>query len=192
KAHPEVFNILLQVLEDGRLTDSKGRLVDFRNTVLIMTSNVGASELQRNRFVGFNLSDEDRQHGDMKSKVTEEMKKTFRPEFLNRIDETIVFHSLEKKHIQEIVKLMISQVQKRLADLEVTFTITPRAVEKVADEGFDPEYGARPLRRSIQRNIEDLLSEELLKGSIKKGEEVKVGLNNRGDFTVLPNTVKNA
>src|SRR5699024_4854312 len=106
KAHPEVFNILLQVLEDGRLTDSKGRLVDFRNTVMIMTSNVGASELQNNRYVGFNLEDEGKEHKDMKEKVTEEMKKTFRPEFLNRIDETIVFHSLEQKHMKDIVKLM--------------------------------------------------------------------------------------
>lgn len=185
KAHPEVFNILLQVLEDGRLTDSKGRLVDFRNTVLIMTSNVGASELQRNRFVGFNLGDEVQEHSEMKSKVTNEMKKTFRPEFLNRIDETIVFHSLEKKHIQEIVKLMIAQVQERLQELDITFTITPRAVEKVAEKGFDPEYGARPLRRAIQKNVEDLLSEQLLKGTIKKGEEVKIGLNNQGDFIVL-------
>lgn len=186
KAHPEVFNILLQVLEDGRLTDSKGRLVDFRNTVLIMTSNVGASELQRNKFVGFNLGDETQEHKDMKSKVTEEMKKTFRPEFLNRIDETIVFHSLEKKHMKDIVKLMIKQVQKRVEEQELNFTITDRAIEKIADEGFDPEYGARPLRRSIQKNIEDLLSEALLKGEIHKGEDVKVGLNSKGDFIVLP------
>ncbi len=185
KAHPEVFNILLQVLEDGRLTDSKGRLVDFRNTVLIMTSNVGASELQRNRYVGFNLGDGNQEHGEMKSKVMEELKRTFRPEFLNRIDETIVFHSLEKKHIQEIVKLMISQVQQRLEDLDITFSITPRAVEKIAEEGFDPEYGARPLRRAIQKHIEDLLSEELLKGTVKKGEEVKIGLNNKGEFVIL-------
>ena len=185
KAHPEVFNILLQVLEDGRLTDSKGRLVDFRNTVLIMTSNVGASELQRNRYVGFNLGDEDQEHSEMKSKVMSELKKTFRPEFLNRIDETIVFHSLEKKHIQEIVKLMIAQVQKRLEELDIKFSITLRAVEKLAEEGFDPEYGARPLRRAIQKNIEDLLSEELLKGTVKKGEEVKIGLNNKGEFIIL-------
>src|SRR5699024_2408788 len=185
KAHTEVFNIILQVLEDGRLTDSKGRLVDFRNTVFIMTSNVGASELQRNRFVGFNLGDEDQEHLEMKTKVTEEMKKTFRPEFLNRIDEMIVFHSLEKDHIQEIVKLMINQVKQRLKNLDITFSITPRAIEKVAEEGFDPEYGARPLRRSIQRNVEDLLSEELLKGNIKKGEEAKIGLNNQGEFIIL-------
>lgn len=186
KAHPEVFNILLQVLEDGRLTDSKGRTVDFRNTILIMTSNVGASELKRNRYVGFNLGDESQEHQDMKSKVMDELKKTFRPEFLNRIDETIVFHSLEKKHIKEIVKLMIEQVQKRVKEQEITFTITDRAVEKIAEEGFDPEYGARPLRRSIQKNIEDLISQELLKGTIKKGEEFKIGLNSKGDFIVLP------
>jgi len=186
KAHPEVFNILLQVLEDGRLTDSKGRLVDFRNTVLIMTSNVGASELQRNRYVGFNLDDEAQDHQDMKSKVTEEMKKTFRPEFLNRIDETIVFHSLERKHMTDIVKLMIQQVQNRMKTQDINFTITDRAIEKIAEDGFNPEYGARPLRRSIQRNIEDLLSEEYLKENIKEGRDVKIGLNNKGDFIVLP------
>jgi len=186
KAHPEVFNILLQVLEDGRLTDSKGRLVDFRNTVLIMTSNVGASALQRNRYVGFNLGDTDQEHQDMKSKVMEELKKTFRPEFLNRIDETIVFHSLEKEHMKYIVKLMIEQVKARVEEQNIHFVITDRAIEKIAEEGFDPEYGARPLRRSIQKNIEDMLSEELLKGTIKQGQEVRIGLNSKGEFIVLP------
>lgn len=185
KAHPDVFNILLQVLEDGRLTDSKGRLVDFRNTVLIMTSNAGASELQQNKYVGFNLGDENQEHKDMKSKVMDAMKKSFRPEFLNRIDETIVFHSLEKRHMKDIVKLMIDQVKERLHDQDLDFEITDRAIEKIAEEGFDPEYGARPLRRSIQRNIEDLLSEALLAGTIKKEHKVKVGLNNKGEFTVL-------
>src|SRR5699024_3288626 len=122
----------------------------------------------------------------MKSKVTEEMKRVFRPEFLNRIDETIVFHSLEKKHMKDIVKLMVEQVRSRLVEQEMGFTITDGALEKIAEEGFDPEYGARPLRRSIQKNIEDLLSEELLKGSIQKGEEVKVLLNSKGEFIVLP------
>ena len=186
KAHPEVFNILLQVLEDGRLTDSKGRLVDFRNTILIMTSNVGASELQRNKYVGFNLGDVNQEYSDMKSKVTEEMKKVFRPEFLNRIDETIVFHALEKKHMKDIVLLMIREFQARLQELGIDFTITDKAVEKIANEGFDPEYGARPLRRSIQKNIEDLLSEELLQGTIAKGQKVKVGLSTQGEFIVLP------
>ncbi|SHG12940.1 ATP-dependent protease ATP-binding subunit ClpC [Ornithinibacillus halophilus] len=186
KAHPEVFNILLQVLEDGRLTDSKGRVVDFRNTVLIMTSNVGASELKRNKYVGFNLEEEGREYNDMKSKVMDELKKAFRPEFLNRIDETIVFHSLEREHMKDIVVLLIKQLQKRLKEQEIDFTLTDKAVEKIAKEGFDPEYGARPLRRSIQKNIEDLLSEELLKGSIKTGEKVKIGLNNKGEFIILP------
>ncbi|MGM8212731.1 ATP-dependent protease ATP-binding subunit ClpC [Virgibacillus sp. W0430] len=185
KAHPEVFNILLQVLEDGRLTDSTGRVVDFRNTVLIMTSNVGASELKRNRYVGFNLQEEGQEHADMKSKVTEEMKKTFRPEFLNRIDETIVFHSLEKKHMKDIAALMLKQLQTRLKEQEIEFTLTDRAIEKIVEDGYDPDYGARPLRRSLQKNVEDLLSEELLKGTIKKGEKVKIGLNNKGEHIVL-------
>ena len=185
KAHPEVFNILLQVLEDGRLTDSKGRVVDFRNTVIIMTSNVGASELKRNKFVGFNLGDENQDYKNMKSKVMDELKKTFRPEFLNRIDETIVFHSLEKKHMKDIVVLMIKQLQERLKEQDIEFSLTDKAVEKIATDGFDPEYGARPLRRSIQKNIEDLLSEELLKGTISIGQRVKVGLNSKADFIIL-------
>ncbi|WP_217589039.1 ATP-dependent protease ATP-binding subunit ClpC [Lentibacillus saliphilus] len=186
KAHPEVFNILLQVLEDGRLTDSKGRVVDFRNTVLIMTSNVGADELKRNKYVGFNLEEDGQEYKDMKDKVTNELKKAFRPEFLNRIDETIVFHSLEKKHMTKIVSLMVQQLQKRLKGQDIEFTLTDKALEKIAEQGFEPEYGARPLRRSIQKNVEDLLSEELLKGSIQKGQVVKIGLNNKGAFIVLP------
>ncbi|WP_099156820.1 ATP-dependent protease ATP-binding subunit ClpC [Virgibacillus ndiopensis] len=185
KAHPEVFNILLQVLEDGRLTDSKGRVVDFRNTVLIMTSNVGASELKRNKYVGFNLGEEGQEYSDMKSKVMEELKKAFRPEFLNRIDETIVFHSLEKKHMKSIVALMVQQLQRRLKEQNIEFSLTDKALEKIAKDGFDPEYGARPLRRSIQKNVEDLLSEELLKETIAKGQKVKIGLNNKGEFIIL-------
>ncbi|MBY7141658.1 ATP-dependent protease ATP-binding subunit ClpC [Virgibacillus sp. NKC19-3] len=185
KAHPEVFNILLQVLEDGRLTDSKGRVVDFRNTVLIMTSNVGANELRRNKYVGFNLGEEGQEYKDMKSKVTEEMKKAFRPEFLNRIDEMIVFHALEKKHMKRIVTLMVEHLKERLFDQEIDFSLTDKSLEKIANEAFDPEYGARPLRRSIQQNIENLLSEELLKENITKGQKVKIGLNNKGEFIVL-------
>lgn len=168
KAHPDVFNILLQVLEDGHLTDSKGRKVDFRNTAIIMTSNVGASALKENKYVGFTTQSEDAKYGDMKGKVMGELKKTFRPEFLNRIDETIVFHSLEKKHIKEIVGLMAEELQKRLAEQEINFSLTEVAKEKIADEGFDPEYGARPLRRALQKQVEDRLSEELLRGRIKK------------------------
>src|SRR5699024_7781728 len=153
--------------------------------VIIMTSNVGASELQRNRYVGFNVGDGDQEHEDMKSKVMDELKKAFRPEFLNRIDETIVFHSLEKKHMREIVVLMIEQLVDRLKDQEIEFSLTDKAIDKVVEEGFDPEYGARPLRRSIQKNIEDLLSAALLREDIRKGEKVKVGLNSQGDFIVL-------
>ncbi len=185
KAHPEVFNILLQVLEDGRLTDSKGRTVDFRNTVLIMTSNVGANELKRNKYVGFSLGDEEQDYKDMRSKVTAELKKAFRPEFLNRIDETIVFHSLEKKHMKHIVELMVKELQKRLTEQEIDFVLSDKAIEKIANEGFDPEYGARPLRRSIQKNVEDLLSEELLKETIKKGQKVTIDIDESGEFKVV-------
>ncbi|MGM9988765.1 MAG: ATP-dependent protease ATP-binding subunit ClpC [Bacillaceae bacterium] len=172
KAHPDVFNVLLQVLEDGRLTDSKGRTVDFRNTIVIMTSNVGASALKKNKYLGFNIQDETKQYQDMKAKVMEELKKAFRPEFLNRIDEIIVFHALEKQHLNRIVKLMIEQVTKRLKEHEILLEVTEDAINKIAEEGYDPEYGARPLRRSIQKNVEDRLSEELLKGEIEKGKRI--------------------
>ncbi|MEN1938823.1 ATP-dependent protease ATP-binding subunit ClpC [Paenibacillus sp. 102] len=172
KAHPDVFNILLQVLEDGRLTDSKGRTVDFRNTIVIMTSNVGAEALKRNKHLGFNVQDESRDYSDMKGKVMDELKKAFRPEFLNRIDEIIVFHMLEKKHIQEIVTLMVNQLVNRLKEQEIELELTSKAIEAIADKGFDREYGARPLRRAIQKHVEDRLSEELLKGAIEKGQKV--------------------
>ncbi|MEB1809849.1 MAG: ATP-dependent protease ATP-binding subunit ClpC [Bacillaceae bacterium] len=171
KAHPEVFNILLQVLEDGRLTDSKGRTVDFRNTAVIMTSNVGASTLRKNKSLGFTVDSEDQNYKDMKGKVMTELKNSFRPEFLNRIDEIIVFHSLEKKHIREIISLMAEQLEKRLAEQGIQFELTEAAKDKISDEGFDPEYGARPLRRALQKQVEDRLSEELLKGNIKKGQK---------------------
>ena len=172
KAHPDVFNILLQVLEDGRLTDSKGRTVDFRNTVLIMTSNVGAEALRKNKYVGFNVSDISTDYKDMKSKVMEEMKRAFRPEFLNRIDETIVFHSLEKEHLNKIILLMTEQLVKRLKEQNIILEITDAAIEKIGIVGNDPEYGARPLRRAIQKHIEDNLSEELLKGNILADKKV--------------------
>ena len=178
KAHPDVFNILLQVLEDGRLTDSKGRTVDFRNTILIMTSNVGASALKMNKYVGFNIQDEGQDYKDMKGKVMEELKRAFRPEFLNRIDETIVFHSLEKQHLTEIVTLMANQLITRLKEQEIFLELTDAAKEKIAKEGFDPEYGARPIRRAIQRHVEDYLSEELLKGNIQKGQHIVLDVVN--------------
>ncbi|WP_025782843.1 ATP-dependent Clp protease ATP-binding subunit [Sporosarcina sp. D27] len=183
KAHPDVFNILLQVLEDGRLTDSKGRTVDFRNTVIIMTSNVGAQELRKNKYVGFNLQDGEQDYEDMKKKMLEELKKAFRPEFLNRVDEMIVFHSLEKEQLQEIVSLMVDELSKRLAEQDIELVLTHEAKLKIADEGYDPEYGARPLRRALQKHVEDRLSEELLKGTALAGRKVKVDYVD-GDFTV--------
>ncbi|WP_232699765.1 ATP-dependent Clp protease ATP-binding subunit [Brevibacillus daliensis] len=174
KAHPDVFNILLQVLDDGRLTDSKGRTVDFRNTVVIMTSNVGANMIKKNSTLGFTANDSEKKYQDMKDKVMDELKKSFRPEFLNRIDEVIVFHSLEQEHIEQIVTLMTEDLRKRLMEQEITFNLSEEAKKILAKEGFDPAYGARPLRRAIQRNIEDRLSEELLKGEIAKGDTVDI------------------
>ncbi|MBB5175014.1 ATP-dependent protease ATP-binding subunit ClpC [Texcoconibacillus texcoconensis] len=176
KAHPEVFNMLLQVLEDGFLTDSKGRRVDFRNTAIIMTSNVGASTLKQSKSLGFTAQRDGYSYGDMKSKVMGDLKKSFRPEFLNRIDELIVFHALEKEHIQEIVGLMAGQLRKRLEEQGIDFELSDEAKRKIADEGYDPDYGARPLRRALQKHVEDRLSEELLTGNINKGQKVRIGV----------------
>ncbi|MCS1352484.1 ATP-dependent Clp protease ATP-binding subunit [Mechercharimyces sp. CAU 1602] len=178
KAHPEVFNILLQVLEDGRLTDGKGRMVDFRNTVIIMTSNVGASMIKNNKKLGFTTS-QNNDYEDMKTRVMEELKKSFRPEFLNRIDDVIVFHSLKESHLQEIVSLMSEELRKRLLEQDIDFILTDEAKRHLAKVGFDPTYGARPLRRAIQKNIEDNLSEELLRGNIKHGDTVRITLQDK-------------
>jgi ATP-dependent Clp protease ATP-binding subunit ClpC len=183
KAHPDVFNILLQVLEDGRLTDSKGRTVDFRNTIVIMTSNIGAESLKRNKYVGFNVQDSNQDYKDMKGKVLEELKKAFRPEFINRVDEIIVFHALEKEHLVKIVDLLLNTLFKRLGEQNIELELTDRAKEKIVEEGNDPEYGARPLRRAIQKNIEDLLSEELLKGTVTNGKKVIIDVES-GEFVV--------
>jgi ATP-dependent Clp protease ATP-binding subunit ClpC len=173
KAHPEVFNILLQVLDDGRLTDSKGRTVDFRNTVIIMTSNVGAQTIRKGGALGFTASRE-ADYVDMKDRVMDELKKQFRPEFLNRLDDIIVFHPLAEEHIREIVDLMSEDLKKRLRENEIHFLLTDEAKSFLAKEGYDPAYGARPLKRAIQRHIEDQLSEALLAGKIKKGDEVTI------------------
>ncbi|OCT10820.1 ATP-dependent Clp protease ATP-binding subunit ClpC [Paenibacillus pectinilyticus] len=185
KAHPEVFNILLQVLEDGRLTDSKGRTVDFRNTLIIMTSNVGADLIKKNSSLGFTAAlDAGKDYTNMKDKVMGELKKSFRPEFLNRIDEIIVFHSLDETHIAQIVSLMADDLRKRLKEQEVDFLLTDKAKLFLAKEGFDPTYGARPLRRAIQKHIEDRLSEELLRGNISKGDSLTID-ENEGELVVL-------
>ncbi|WP_313164136.1 ATP-dependent Clp protease ATP-binding subunit [Sedimentibacter sp.] len=182
KAHPDVFNILLQLLDDGRLTDAKGRTVDFKNTVIIMTSNVGASTIKKQKTLGFaaNSSNEEKdEYEKMKENVLGELKRSFRPEFLNRIDEIIVFHSLNKDHIKEIVSLMIDNLSKRLEQLNVKIELDDKAKELLADEGFDPMFGARPLQREIRRRIEDRLSEELLKGTIKKSDTIKISAEDK-------------
>ncbi|MEW6698513.1 MAG: ATP-dependent Clp protease ATP-binding subunit [Bacillota bacterium] len=176
KAHPDVFNILLQVLEDGRLTDSGGRVVDFRNTVIIMTSNVGLSNLKTVGRVGFaaNADEAAAEYEKMKERSEEALKRTFRPEFLNRVDENIVFHSLTREHIKEIVGLMLKEVAKRMEEHQVYLDFTEAAKDKLAEVGYSEEYGARPLRREIQRRVEDRLSEELIKGTFSKGDQVSV------------------
>lgn len=174
KAHPEVFNILLQILEDGRLTDSKGKTVDFKNTVVIMTSNVGAHTIKKQKFLGFSTSEDEAesQYEKMKENVMDELKRSFRPEFLNRVDDIIVFHSLDEKDLRKIVKLMLKEVSNRMANQEINIEFDEKAEELLSKEGFDPSYGARPLRRTITKVVEDKLSEEILKGAIKKGDQV--------------------
>jgi ATP-dependent Clp protease ATP-binding subunit ClpC len=174
KAHPDVFNTLLQVLEDGILTDGQGRRVDFRNTIIIMTSNVGAHLLRQDKVLGFRPEGEGQNYENMKEQVTGELKRTFRPEFLNRIDDVIVFHALDRQHIHSIVDLMLAELAGKLKELDLTISVTEAARNLLVDQGFDPTYGARPLRRAIQRLIEDEISEELLKGSFAAGENILV------------------
>ena len=183
KAHNDVFNILLQVLDDGFLTDSKGRKVDFRNTIIIMTSNLGATALRDEKSVGFGAKDVSDDYEAMAAKVRETLKKTFRPEFLNRLDETVVFHSLNKEEIHQIVKLMAKNIIDRIKEQNINLKITPAAIDIVAEAGFDAEYGARPIRRVLQDKIEDLLSEELLAGNIETGAIVTIGAK-KGEITI--------
>jgi len=175
KAHPEVFNILLQVLDDGRLTDGKGRTVDFRNAVIIMTSNVGASTIKKDRSLGFKTNEDAQESYErMKSRGMEELRKTFRPEFLNRVDELIVFHPLDREHLKQIIGLMLKELEKRIADQQLKIEVTEEAKELLLNEGFNEEYGARPLRRAIQKLVEDQLSDGLIEGKFKAGDTVLV------------------
>lgn len=177
KAHPDVFNILLQILDDGRLTDAQGRTVDFRNTIIIMTSNVGARSAQFNKTVGFGASDASAkaivEFEKTKQLMLEELKKVFRPEFLNRLDEIIVFSPLNEADTRKIVELMMGEVEKRLYERGITLRMTTEALDSLAKEGFDPEYGARPLRRAISHHVEDSLSEEILRHHIEIGDTVE-------------------
>ncbi|GAT18020.1 ATP-dependent Clp protease ATP-binding subunit [Secundilactobacillus silagei] len=175
KAHPDVFNLLLQVLDDGYLTDSKGRKVDFRNTILIMTSNLGATRLRDEKTVGFGAEDKSGDYTAMAETIKESLKQSFRPEFLNRIDEVVIFHSLKKKELHQIVKLMAKIVIDRVKDQGIDIKVTPAAIDVIADAGFDPEYGARPIRRALQTKVEDRLSEAMLSGEIQTGNMVTLG-----------------
>ncbi|MCU0620104.1 MAG: ATP-dependent Clp protease ATP-binding subunit [Gemmatimonadales bacterium] len=178
KAHPDVFNILLQVLDEGHLTDNYGRLIDFKNTVVIMTSNVGARDIMQGKTLGFHGASGGASFDRMQETVKEELQKTFNPEFLNRLDDVIVFHPLEKEHIAQIVRILLGEVQRRLGD---EIRLTPAAVDFLVDKGFDKSYGARPLRRAIQRHIEDPLSERILLGEFTRGDEIEVDLAPEGD-----------
>lgn len=183
KAHPDVFNLLLQVLDDGYLTDAKGRKVDFRNTIIIMTSNLGATQLQDEKEVGFGARDVSQDYQAMASAIRQQLKLHFRPEFLNRIDETVIFHSLQKDELHQIVKLMVAQLRARVAEQGINLKVTPAAIDVVATEGYDPAYGARPLRRALQDLIEDPLSTALLSGNVKTGDNV-VGGAHQGKITL--------
>ena len=175
KAHPDIFNSLLQVLEDGRLTDAQGRTVDFKNTVIIMTTNLGTRDISKSLGLGFANSDDDQTNYErMKGKVSDELKSHFRPEFLNRIDDVIVFHQLTKDQIIQIVDLMIKNLDDRLQAKDMGIELTPAAKDLLAARGYDPLLGARPLRRTIQREIEDALSERILFGELKAGEIIVV------------------
>ncbi len=178
KAHPDAFNMLLQILDDGRLTDSKGRTVDFKNTVIIMTSNVGAMSIKKQNVLGFSTGEDEgkEEYERMKETITEELKKTFRPEFLNRLDEVIVFHSLEEEHIGDIVEIMVNDLERRLLDIDVKIKVSEKAREFIGRKGFDPVYGARPLERTIRKVIEDQLAEEILRGKFSKEDVVNIDL----------------
>jgi ATP-dependent Clp protease ATP-binding subunit ClpC len=176
KAHPDVFNILLQILEDGRLTDAQGRTVDFRHTIVIMTSNIGAAEIARNTPLGFAVSDDETgiSYDDMKNRIMGELKRVFRPEFINRIDDVIVFHKLAKDEIKEIVELLLRRIRESMAERELQLELSEPAKDLLVEKGWDPAMGARPLRRAIQRYIEDPLADFVLRSQVPEGSTVLV------------------
>jgi ATP-dependent Clp protease ATP-binding subunit ClpC len=184
KAHPEVFNTLLQIMDDGRLTDGHGRTVNFKNTVIIMTSNAGVELIKREGTLGFTPSKGETQvkrtYEDMKKKVMTEIQKAFRPEFLNRLDDIIVFHELTEEQLRSIVDLMVAELKQRLGEHNLGIELTDKARSWLAKEGYDPVFGARPLRRVIERHVENPLSSKLLRGELEEGETIKVDLNKEG------------
>ena len=181
KAHPDVFNILLQVLDDGHITDAQGRKVDFKQTIIIMTSTAGAQMIMEPKHLGFMSGDtEKRDYERMKSGVMEEVRRMFKPEFLNRIDEIMVFHSLNKENIRKIVTILLKNLEKRCQEqLDIILKVTGAAKDLIADAGFDSKYGARPLRRAIQTKIEDEMATEILEGRIKAGDTVQVKVKDK-------------
>src|SRR5476651_445593 len=189
KAHPDIWNLLLQILEDGVVTDSLGRKVDFRNTIIIMTSNVGADLMRKNMVMGFGVKSGEANYEQMKEKMLSEAKRVFKPEFLNRLDDLIVFHSLTRDDLTKIVDIEVSKVLTRLKPRQTTFRLTPEATAFLIEKGYDPQYGARPLRRAVERFLEDPMAEEILRGSIKNGDFVVVGEKEKAlTFTVGADT----
>ena len=174
KAHPDVMNILLQILEEGKLTDSFGRLVDFRNTIILLTSNVGAERLKKGATMGFTAPDDEQDHERMKENLTEEAKKVFRPEFLNRFDDIVVFRSLGKEELTQILDLELAKVEKRLAQRELHFELDESARDLLRDHGYDPAYGARPMRRAVEKHLEDPMAEEIIRGNLREGARVAI------------------
>ena len=185
KAHPDVFNILLQVLDEGHLTDNYGRVIDFKNTVLIMTSNLGARDITKGRGLGFQTGSAKSSYEIMKDKVRKEIERAFNPEFLNRIDDTIVFHPLSKDEIAQIVGILLADVRDRLAEEDMTLTLSEAAVQFLVEEGYDEKFGARPLRRAIQRFLEDALSEKILMAEFSPGDEIEVDIDSSGEGLAL-------
>jgi len=177
KAHPDVWNMLLQILEEGKLTDNVGRVVNFRNTIILMTSNVGSDTIKKQSTLGFSPITDESSYEKMREKIMEEAKKTFRPEFLNRLDDIIVFRSMTKPDLIQILELEIAKVTGRLKNKNILLTLDEKAKEFLVGKGYDPQYGARPMRRSVERYLEDPLAEELLKGNIKAGDLVEVSVN---------------
>jgi ATP-dependent Clp protease ATP-binding subunit ClpC len=186
KAHPDVWNILLQILEDGQVTDSLGRKVDFRNTIIIMTSNVGAEFARRNNVMGFGLRQEEGDYEAMKDKMLEQAKKTFKPEFLNRLDDIIVFRSLTREDLTKIVDIEVAKVGKRLASRDLAIRLTQEATQFLIEKGFDPSYGARPLRRAVEKYLEDPMAEELLRGHFKGSSLIIIGVRDGKELTFSP------
>ena len=187
KAHPEVHNMLLQIMEEGHLSDAKGRKVDFRNAIIVMTSNIGADVIKKQSSLGFALkrdevTEERLSYEEMRKKLNESLKRSFRPEFINRLDAVVIFRSLNREDIQQIVSLELNKVAERLKEHNLVLTASPEALTSLSDQGYDAEFGARPLRRVIQQKVEDPLSDKLLSGEFANGDSILVNVNEDGDI----------